>query len=379
MVEEFNESLLDYTWRHLKVSIKFRTFEMAVEPRVRDGLLETFKFLATHGLDPGEPARQDLCECQMSRLQQTFECAIVGLDLLTSCLEIIRVIIANSHQNPFEAQSRYQGPLIKVACEMRHELAACIRSQEQWCLQGCFGEDHSFPDYTFPIAPGDNSRITCLDGSFSAFCVNSLVGDPDAIYLKAILHFKVTSYDLPSICLHNLANSRELTENIGGCWDHAVKARVVACLEAGKDWIDEVPLYTVANDGVTLVEFFASNGSLHILEAAWLELGNDLGSFYANFEGEIVCAIVRDLDALRPARKWRQAKSWKQGQEIYDLSSGIFLGEGYRKLFPDDEEEIEKIGYGFDVATFSKRRWGYLEGDFESLPVVNGLTEEFWD
>jgi hypothetical protein len=128
-----------------------------------------------------------------------------------------------------------------------------------------------------------------------------------------------------------------------------------------------------------LSSFFASNGSLHILEAAWLELGNDLGSFYANFEGEIVCAIVRDLDALRPARKWRQAKSWKQGQEIYDLSSGIFLDEGYRKLFPDDEEEIEKIGYGFDVATFSKRRWDYLEGDFESLPVVNGLTEDFWD
>jgi hypothetical protein len=316
----------------------------------------------------------------MSRLQQIFECAIVGPDFLTPCLiEIIRVIIANSRQNPFEAQSRYQGPLIKLACEMRHELAACMRSQEQWCLEGCFEEDHSFPDYTFPIEPGDDSTIIYLDGPFSAFCVYSLVGDPDAIYLRAILHFKVTSCDLPFICLHSLANSRELTEYIGGCWDHAVKARVVACLEAGMDWIDEVPLDTVADDWVTLVEFFASHGGLHILEAAWLELGNDLGSFYANFEGEIVCAIVRDLDALRPARGWRQAKGWDRTQEIYDLSSGIFLDEGYRKFFPDDEEEIEEMGYGFDAVTFSRRMWGYLGDDSESLPVVNGLTEEFWD
>jgi hypothetical protein len=235
-----------------------------------------------------------------------------------------------------------------------------------------------------------------MSGPLFAFCIKSLVGDSDAIYLRAILRFKVTSYDLPSICQRSLINSRTLTKDVGGCWDRAVKARVVACLEAGMDWIDDVCLETVANDWITLVDFFASHGSLHILETAWLELGNDSASFYANFEGEIVCAIVRDLDALRPPRAWRQAKVLDQTQEIYDHSSSIFLDQAYRKFFPDDEEEIEKIGYGFDLDKFSLRMWGYLEDDFESsvdgcgefdseteaterLPVVNGLTEEFWD
>ncbi len=274
---------------------------------------------------------------------------------------------------------------------MRPELAACIRSQEQWCLQGCFEEDHSLL-----IDPFGNPRKMYLSGRLSAFCVYSLVGDPDAIYLRTILHLKVTNHYLPSICEHSLANSRELTENIGGCWDHPVKARLLACLEAGMDWIDKISLDTIANDQITLVEFFASRSSLHILEAAWLALGNDLASFYATFEGEIVCAIVRDLDALRPARAWRQGKVWDLRQEIYDRSSSIFLDKTYRKSFPDDEEEIGKLGYGFDADTFSDRQWGWLEDDSESgtngcaeidsddeatesLPAVNGLTEEFWD
>ncbi len=168
--------------------------------------------------------------------------------------------------------------------------AACIRSQEQWCLQGCFEEDHSLPVYNVPIDPVYDLEIVCAP--FSVFRVYSLVGDLDAIYFRVILHFKVASYCLPSICLHSLANARELTKDIEGCWDHAVKARVIACLEVGMDWMDEVFLDTVAHDLATLVEFFASQGSLHILEAVWLELGNDLSSFYANFEGEILCAMV---------------------------------------------------------------------------------------
>jgi hypothetical protein len=329
----------------------------------------------------------------MSRIQQIFDFAIVGPDFLTSYLvEIIRIIITRSRQNPFEAQSRYQGPLMKLACEMRPDLAACIRSQDRWCLQGCFEEDH-----LFPIEP--SSRKHYAGGPFSAFCVYSLIGDPDATYLSAILHFNITEYYLPYICLHALINSRELTENIGGCWDCAVKTRVLACLKAGMDWNDVVSLDNVSNDWVTLVEFFASKGSLHILEAAWLELGNDLGSFYANFEGEIVCAVVRDLDALRPARQWLQAEARGRIQEMYELSRGIFFDDAYRKFFPDDEEEIKEIGCGFNPVTFSCRMRGLVEDDLdtnaescaefnnfdvsseatESLPAVNGLTEEFWD
>ncbi|KAN0112249.1 hypothetical protein V8E51_005200 [Hyaloscypha variabilis] len=379
IVEEFNESLLDHTWRWLKASIRFGFCETVVEPKVvRDGLLETFKFLTTHGLDPGDPARPDKGECQMSRIQQIFECTIADPDSLTSyVVEIIRVIIINSRQNPFDIQSRYQGPLIKLACEMRPELAACIRSQEQWCIQGCFEEDH-----TFHIKPGDHSMGFYFGGPMFPFWEKSLVGDPDAIYLRAILHSTVTPCYLPSICQNNLINSRTLIKDLGGCWDHAVKARVY--------------LDTVANDRATLVEFFASYGSINILEAAWLELGDDLESFYANFEGEIICAIVRDLDALRPARQWRQPKVWDRRQDIYDHSSSVFFDQAYRKFFPDDEEEIEEIGFGFDAVTFYRRRRGNLEDDFEpsaddcaefnsnietteSLLAVNGLTEEFWD
>ncbi len=62
-----NVTLLDYTWYYLEKSMRFRSYKTAVEPRVVDGLLEIFKFLATHGPDPGE---QD--GWQMSRLQQIF-------------------------------------------------------------------------------------------------------------------------------------------------------------------------------------------------------------------------------------------------------------------------------------------------------------------
>jgi hypothetical protein len=391
IVEEFGESLFDYTWRGLKETMLARNDATHVELRVLDGLIETFKFFTTHGLDPGEAAQQYEGEYQMSRLQEVLEHAISTADFLTPyIIEIIRIIITKSQQDPFESQSRYQGPLIKLACEMRPELAVYIQSQEQWYLHGCFEEDQSLPIEASKI-PG----VSCTGGPYFAFCLYSLVRDSDAIYLRAILRFKVTPYDLASICQHALRNSRCLTGNSGGRWDHAVKARIVACLEMGMDWTDDVSLGNVNNDLVTLVEFFASQGSLNILVDVWLELGNDLESFYANFEGEIVCAIIRNLDALRPARRWRQA-TVGCGREVYELSRGIFLDEAYRKFFPDDEEEIEEIGYGFDPVTFSRRMWSYIEDDLksnadgcaefgsdteatESLPVVNGLTEEFWD
>ena len=302
------------------------------------------------------------------RLQDIFEDAILHPEIRCTTpyiAKIIRVIIANSHQDPFEAQSRHQGPLIKLGCEAPPELAAWIISQEQWCLQGCFEEDHSFP--IEPDSYWDSDR-------FSSFFAYSVGYDPDAIYIRAILHFNFASFDLHYICKSSLEHSYWLTETCGGCWDHGVKARVVACSEAGMDWIGELCLNTIADDRVTLVEFFAFHGSLHILEAAWLELGYDLGSFSADFEGELVCAIVQDLDALRPARKWRQTPR----QEIHDILTGIFLDEGYRKFFPDDEEEIEKFSNGFDAVTFSSRYRGYVEDDFDNLPAVNGLTEEFW-
>jgi hypothetical protein len=114
IVEEVNESLLDHTWQWLKASMQSRFYGTPVEPRlVRDGPLERFKFLTTHGLDSGDPALPENGECQMSRIQQILECAIADPDSITSyVVEIIRAIIINSRQNPFDTQSRYQGPLI---------------------------------------------------------------------------------------------------------------------------------------------------------------------------------------------------------------------------------------------------------------------------
>jgi hypothetical protein len=69
IVEWGNESLLDLTWRNLIGSLqRIRSYETNIKIRKRDGLLEIFKFLASHGLDPGEPALPFRGKCQMSRL-----------------------------------------------------------------------------------------------------------------------------------------------------------------------------------------------------------------------------------------------------------------------------------------------------------------------
>jgi hypothetical protein len=393
-VSLLNESLFDWTWRSLITNIQNVNDGKTVDLKNLDCRLQILKFFIANGIDPGEPPQQN-GQCQMSRLHELLENAIASPDFLIPYLmEIIRTIITKSRETPFEARSRYQGPLMKVSSEILPELGACIQSQERWCLYDCFEKDLSIPV--------KRSLWTCAGSLDFPFCAYSLVRDPDAIYLRAVLHYGVFRYDLYSVCRKSLKNSRFLAENIGGCWHHAVIARVNVCLELGMDFRTPMTLYA---GGVTLVEYFSYWGCVQILKSAWLDVGKSLDSFSANFEGCLVSAVARHLDDLRPVRRWRQVADHDEFylelelRVEFESARSVFSDEGYRKYFPDDEWEVGKLMQltNFDeIHDYWSSQLRRLHRDMESgsefdtrtssetrsnacLPAINGITEEFWD
>jgi hypothetical protein len=189
-------------------------------------------------------------------------------------------------------------------------------------------------------------------------------------------------------------------EGTGKDWDSAVEARVVVCLKRGM---------TLDHSNHFLFESFSHSGKTKILESAWFKVHRNLESFATFFEEYRVRGITRNLNTLRPAQRWKEkyhTYRMENAKYLFNSARDTALDSGYRKYFPEDEEEVEKIlGYPLfgspsdpmtddggipmlklnSVPHLHEIDLGEnLESRMDTnssgrFPAINSLTNAFWD
>ena len=142
---------------------------------------------------------------------------------------------------------------------------------------------------------------------------------------------------------------------------------------------------------LSVAQYYVVHGKKHLLESALLLVGWTPDSIRIMFEEEASALLVRFLDSFRPVTATSKAgkdlcykchkalpiSPCSEHISVYLKNRDMALNEGYRKYFPEEEEEIRGVVNKYD------RRLPVLDHDLPvvngDLPAVNGITQEFWD
>jgi hypothetical protein len=333
-----------------------------------------FAFLVDCGLDPGE---------QMAFLPANI-CRILSLacssppNISAQCADMLRCLVARSSSNPFDFSRKYVTSIVLALLDIVPEIASCITNEESWPLPELLAEQdygnrrngYSWSEYPFPEIEENAYR---------------LLHDPTAIYVRERLKWKVpgpySRPDMADACLNVLRQSQYLPDYESGAWDMAVKARLVAFLESGMSPKDITILRGMPG---SVAQYYMVHGKKHLLESALLLVGWTPDSIRVTFEEEASALLVRFLDSLKPVTATSETGSdlfdekfnpsspdQPSKAEIFYLKNrNMALNEGYRRYFPEVEEE-EKI-----LRVVNK--YDRLIPIYD-LPAVNGITQDFWD
>jgi hypothetical protein len=338
-----------------------------------------FAFLVDCGLDPGE--QMSRLPFEASRLRQI---ACSTLASITSHLaDMLPCLVTRSASNPFSFDEKHESNLFLASMEAIPEIAACVMGQESWPLP----EPLTEPEYSLYVYNYRRPVILNIGGN-----AYDLLRDRRAIYTRAELKWRFSSSAGPGdsmseFCQDILHESQILPTDQSGACNLAIRARLITCLEFGMSPKDASDIWDP--DNVSVAEYYRVHGKKHLLESALVLVGWTPDSICIMFEEEASASLVRFLHSFRPV-----AATSKAGTDLYhqilnpfipDPSNAAIcylknrsmaLNEGYRKYFPEEEEEeeIQRVVNKYDEYV------PVLEPILEhGLPAVNGITQDFWD
>jgi hypothetical protein len=327
-----------------------------------------FAFLVDCGLDPGE--QMSFLPSVVSRLLKT---ACSSPSTITSQLgDMLRCLVIRSGSNPLAFDQKHEKSFFLASMKVVPEVSASIMGQDSWPLPEPLAEHEYNPKGCIWYTPIIEENAY------------SLLRDPTAIYTRARLRWEAVLSKkkgrMADVCFNVLDQSHNLPDHQNGAWDLAIRARLLACLEFGMSPKDTGASHKGGK--LSVAQYYTIQGKKQLLESALLQVGWTPDSIYIMFDEEASALLVQVLNSFRPLHSMFAVRiflfcdtigpsrpahpSW--AASIYLKNRDIALNEGYRRYFPEEEEEILRVVNHLD---------SFLP--IEDLPAVNGITQDFWD